>query len=128
MDLKSYELIQNRITLNELTSLILSNINPLDIHPISIKEHLFDVAFHAQNDYLGFTYTADRLHYICHKECRFKNSVYLYSAKAQAEYEEESPRETLLLFTTKKNLYVVPYGENDLSKMDWKSGKFTRRL
>ena len=43
-------------------------------------------------------------------------------------FDEDFPGATLLLYTTKKHIYVTPYGENGLSKMDSSTGKFTRRL
>lgn len=125
IDLKSYELIQDLITLDELIAFLLNNIDTFDIHPISIKGYLFEVEYHPQNDYLGFTYTLDGLHNIYYEKCRFRNSIYLYSARAFAEYEEGFSGITLLMFTRKKSLYVIPQGENDLSKMDCTTGKFT---
>ena len=88
----------------------------------------FQAEFHPKNDYFGFTFTKEGYHYICHKKCRFKNSVYIYSPTAMEEYDEDFPGATLLLYTTKKHIYVTPYGENGLSKMDSSTGKFTRRL
>lgn len=55
-------------------------------------------------------------------------TVYIYSPTAMEEYDEDFPGATLLLYTTKKHIYVTPYGENGLSKMDSSTGKFTRRL
>lgn len=128
MDLKSYEIVQNMISLEALNYFILNNVNISNPQPISIKEHLFEVEFHPQNDYLSFTYTIGSMHDIYHKECRFRNSIYLYSPAALAEYEEDFSGVTLLLFTRKKFLYVIPKGENDLSKMEWASGKLMRIL
>lgn len=128
MDLKSYELIKNRISLDELISSILSTVNTTDLKPISISGHLFEVEFHPENDYLGFTYTMNTFHDVCHKECRFRNSVYIYSSNALSQYDEGFSGITILLFTTKKYLYIVPAGENGLSIMDCESGKLTRKL
>ena len=128
MDFKSYELIQNTISLDELIPFILDNVNPSNIQPISIKGYLFEVEFHPKNDYLSFTYTVNTFHYINHKKCHFRNSLYLYSKKALNEYDKDFSGETLLLFTNKKILYVIPHGENDLKRMDWATGKLTPLL
>ena len=38
------------------------------------------------------------------------------------EYEKDFPGATLLLYTTKKVIYVIPHGANGLSKMDTSNG------
>ena len=128
MDMKSYELIQNTIALDELISLIQNKVHTMDTHSITINNILFKVEFHPKNDYLGHTHTINGFHYILHDKCRFKNSVYLYVPEILSEYEDGFSGITLLLFTTKKFLYAIPSGENDLSIIDSESGKFTRRL
>lgn len=122
IDLKSYELIQNSITRDELVEYIHANVNTENIKPISICGHLFEVEYHPKNDYLGFTYTIPAFHDICHKESRFKNSIYIYSSSAMKQYDEGFSGITLLLFTTKGSLYVIPYGESEMRKMECKSG------
>lgn len=128
MDMKSYELIQNTISLDELILLIQSKVNTTETHSITISNRLFKVEFHPQNDYLGHTHTINGFHYIWHDKCRFKNSVYLYVPEILSDYKDGSSGITLLLFTTKKFLYAIPSSENDLSIIDSESGKFTRRL
>ena len=130
MDQKSYELIQKNQDFEHICSVVLNGVDTDKPQPqtIIINKIEFQAEFHPKNDYFGFTFTKEGYHYICHKKCRFKNSVYIYSPTAMEEYDEDFPGATLLLYTTQKHIYVTPYGENGLSKMDSSTGKFTRRL
>ena len=129
MDQKSFELIQNKNKFENLISDILKSIDTTQSQPqtIILEGIKFEAEFHPKKDYFGFTYTKDGYHYVYHNN-RFKNSVYLYSLAAMEKYDEDFSGITLLLHTTKKFIYVIPYGENGLSKMDSVSGKFTERL
>lgn len=129
MDQRSYELIQNKNNFENMISEILKSIDTTQSQPqtVILDGIEFETEFHPKNDYFGFTYTKDGYHYVYHDKNRFKNSVYLYSPTAKEEYDEDFSGETLLLYTAKKFIYVIPYGENDLSKMDCATGKFTKR-
>lgn len=130
IDQKSYELIQDRLSLEDIISIILDNIDTTNIQSqsITIDGIEFEAQFHPNNDYLGFTYTLNGYHYIYHDKSNFKNNVYLYVPTAMDVYDEDFAGATLLLYTTKSFIYVIPFGENGLSKMDSSTGKFTRRL
>lgn len=130
MDQRSYEHIQEESDFEKIISVILNNIDTSITNPqaIIINGIKFEAEFHPKNDYFGFTFTKDGRNYICHKNSRFKNSVYLYLPEAMDEYDKDFSGATLLLYTTKKYIYAIPYGENDLSKMDSSTGKFTQRL
>ena len=121
MDLKSYELIQDLITLDELLTFVFENVNPAVPKSISLCGHLFEVENHPKNDYLGFTYTVNTLYDICPGDNHFKNSIYLFSRNAMGQYGEDLSPITLLLFTTKKSICVSSDGGQTLKKIDCKT-------
>ena len=127
IDQKSYELIQNKNNSKRIISIILDNIDTTrgQTQSINICGIEFKVEFHPKNDYFSFTFTNCGHHYVCCHKSRFKNSVYLYSPTAMEEYDEDFPGETLLLYTTKKFIYVIPAGEDCLSKLDCSTGNLT---
>ena len=81
MDQKSYELIQKNQDFEHICSVILNGVDTDKPQPqtIIINKIAFQAEFHPKNDYFGFTFTKEGYHYICHKKCRFKNSVYILS-------------------------------------------------
>ncbi len=99
MDLKSYELIQDAIPLNELIPFILDNVNPAALKPISICGHLFEVEFLPRKHPFTFIFTPRKNHIIDPYENRFKNNVYLYNHDAVQSYEEPSCRSEVLIYT-----------------------------
>ncbi len=127
MDQKSYELIQKNQDFEHICSVILNGVDTDKPQPqtIIINKIAFQAEFHPKNDYFGFTFTKKKDTIIsAMKSVGLKNSVYIYSPTAMEEYDEDFPGATLLLYTTKKHIYVTPYGENGLSKMDSSTGKF----
>lgn len=130
MDQKSYERIHGKSDIRKVIETVLEHIeaDESQTQKITIEGIEFEAEFHTKNDYFGFTYTKEGYHCICYEKSKFKNSVYLYSHTAMKEYEKDFPGATLLLYTTKKAIYVIPYGTNDLSKMDASNEKFTQRL
>lgn len=125
IDSKSYEKINNKKPLNELVEFIYNNVDPYNTKSISIEGVTFKVEFHPENDYFGFTFTEDYKNYIDNTKSRFKNSLYLYAAKIFDEYEDEEPVTTCLLHTSKKYIYAVPKGKDDLIRMEWDEKEFT---
>ena len=130
MDQKSYELIQDRLPLQDIISVILDNIDTTNPKPqsITIDGIEFDAEFHPKNDYFGFTFTGHGNHYIDHTASHFANSVYIYSPTAMNGYDKDFSGITLLFYTTKRFIYAIPEGESSLSKMDCSTGEFTQRL
>ena len=126
MDQKSYESIQEKSNIRDVIETVLERVETDKTQPqkVTVEGIEFEAEFHPKNDYFGFTYTREGYHCICYEENKFKNSVYLYSRTAMKEYEKDFPGATLLLYTTKKAIYVIPHGANGLSKMDTSSGKY----
>ncbi len=124
MDQKSYERIQGKSNIRDVIATVLMCVETDKTQPqkVTIEGIEFEAEFHPENDYFGFTYTREGYHCICYEKNKFKNSVYLYSQTAMEEYEKDFPGATLLLYTTKKVIYVIPHGANGLSKMDTSNG------
>lgn len=124
MDQKSYESIQEKSNIRDVIETVLERVETDKTQPqkVTVEGIEFEAEFHPKNDYFGFTYTREGYHCICYEENKFKNSVYLYSRTAMKEYEKDFPGATLLLYTTKKAIYVIPHGANGLSKMDTSNG------
>ncbi len=128
MDLKSYELIQNITALDELVSFIQNNINILDVQPISIKGVLFEVEYRPNKPFLSFIYTVQGYHTIDLYKNNFRENVYLYNQDALASYEGDFCGSELLLYTKNPTLWVIPYKESGLSKMDSATGELIQRF
>lgn len=124
MDQKSYESIQDKSDIRKVIEMVLERMETDKPQPqkITIEGIEFEAEFHPRNDYFGFTYTKEGYHCICYEKNKFRNSIYLYSKTAMKEYEKDFPGATLLLYTTKKAIYVIPHGANGLSKMDTSNG------
>ena len=124
MDQKSYERVQGKSNIRDVIATVLMCVETDKTQPqkVTIEGIEFEAEFHPENDYFGFTYTREGYHCICYEKNKFKNSVYLYSQTAMEEYEKDFPGDTLLLYTTKKVIYVIPHGANGLSKMDTSNG------
>lgn len=124
MDQKSYESIQEKSNIRDVIETVLERVETDKTQPqkVTVEGIEFEAEFHPKNDYFGFTYTREGYHCICYEENKIKNSVYLYSRTAMKEYEKDFPGATLLLYTTKKAIYVIPHGANGLSKMDTSNG------
>ena len=126
MDQKSYESIQEKSNIRDVIETVLERVETDKTQPqkVTVEGIEFEAEFHPKNDYFGFTYTKEGYHCICYEKNKFRNSIYLYSKTAMKEYEKDFPGATLLLYTTKKAIYVIPHGSNGLSKMDTSSGKY----
>lgn len=77
IDLKSYWLIRDSITLNELATHILENVNPAEPKPISICGHLFEVEYLPRKHPFTFIFTPQINHIIDPYENRFKKKCVL---------------------------------------------------
>ena len=128
MDMKSYELIQNTIALDELISLIQNKVNTMDTHPITINEISFEVEYRPNKLNLSFLYTVNGYHSVDPCNNKFKNNLYLYNCEAAMSYGDDFCGEEVLLYTTKKTLLVIPYNESSLSRMDCSTGELIQIL
>lgn len=128
MDQKSYEIIQDSVDLDSMIETILTGVrgNETQHQSIAIAGVLFEVEFHPRNDYFGFTFTRTGGHYICYHESCFKDSVYLYSPEAMKLYDDDFSGMTLLLYTTKKFICVIPCVGNNLEKLNCNTGKLEK--
>ena len=128
IDLKSYELIQNKISVDALVSLVFDSIDLLKIQPISIKGYPFMVEYRSNNPHLTYMYTIPGYHTIDPYENEFMKNLILYNSRAIETYEDNFCGAEMLLYTNKPSLIVIPYNGNGLSRMDSSTGKFIQRL
>ncbi|MCI9577140.1 MAG: hypothetical protein HFJ84_11025 [Clostridiales bacterium] len=128
IDLKSYELIQSKISVDALVSLVFNGIDILKIQPIFIKGYPFMLEYRSNNPHLTYMYTIPGYHTIDPYENEFTKNVILYNPKAIEAYEDNFCGAEILLYTNKPSLIVIPYDGNGLSRMDSSTGKFIQRL